>query len=182
MKTPEKKGVVITDPPEPAQKRPKVTIKPFKAAGVEAEKEKEKEKKAAEKPAGKSAKKEKETTSGMPTGDAPKGTGTATDTARDKAHGPEVVHITGLDQLYHEKRKEPEIEKITQTVQPDAPHHSIKVTSSTGGSGSHAAGGASSGGAAGYMPQNIGPKDTLRDIYYKTYTEEARGSAPHQAP
>ncbi|KAJ0764865.1 hypothetical protein HanPI659440_Chr08g0296941 [Helianthus annuus] len=32
------------------------------------------------------------------------------------------------------------------------------------------------------MPQIIGPKDTLGDIYYKTYNEEARGNAPHQAP
>ncbi|MFS7945582.1 hypothetical protein Hanom_Chr06g00525971 [Helianthus anomalus] len=33
------------------------------------------------------------------------------------------------------------------------------------------------------MPQaSIGPKDTVGDIYYKTYTEEARGDAPHQAP
>ncbi|KAJ0796761.1 hypothetical protein HanPI659440_Chr04g0166031 [Helianthus annuus] len=31
------------------------------------------------------------------------------------------------------------------------------------------------------MPQApIGPKDTLGDIYYKTYTEEACGDAPHQ--
>ncbi|KAM0045788.1 hypothetical protein Hdeb2414_s0009g00308081 [Helianthus debilis subsp. tardiflorus] len=31
------------------------------------------------------------------------------------------------------------------------------------------------------MPQApIGPKDTLGDIYYKTYTEEARSDAPHQ--
>ncbi|MFS7929218.1 hypothetical protein Hanom_Chr04g00329911 [Helianthus anomalus] len=31
------------------------------------------------------------------------------------------------------------------------------------------------------MPQApIGPKDTLGDIYYKTYTEEAHGNAPHQ--
>ncbi|KAJ0455181.1 hypothetical protein HanIR_Chr15g0748301 [Helianthus annuus] len=86
----------------------------------EAEKEKEKaagkekEKKAAEKPVGKAAEKEKETTSGKLAGDAPKETGTAADTARDKAQGPEVVHITGLDQLHHEKRKEPEIEKITK--------------------------------------------------------------------
>ncbi|KAJ0464242.1 hypothetical protein HanRHA438_Chr14g0655681 [Helianthus annuus] len=33
------------------------------------------------------------------------------------------------------------------------------------------------------MPQTpIGAKDTLGDIYYKTYTKEARGDAPHQAP
>ncbi|KAF5778387.1 hypothetical protein HanRHA438_Chr12g0558171 [Helianthus annuus] len=28
----------------------------------------------------------------------------------------------------------------------------------------------------------IGPNDTLGDIYYKTYTEEARGDAPHHPP
>ncbi|MFS7993346.1 hypothetical protein Hanom_Chr12g01092991 [Helianthus anomalus] len=28
----------------------------------------------------------------------------------------------------------------------------------------------------------IGPKDTLGDIYYKTYTEETRGDAPHHPP
>ncbi|MFS7978729.1 hypothetical protein Hanom_Chr10g00918881 [Helianthus anomalus] len=33
------------------------------------------------------------------------------------------------------------------------------------------------------MPQPpIGPKDTLGDIYYKTYTEEPCSDAPHQAP
>ncbi|KAJ0575096.1 hypothetical protein HanPSC8_Chr05g0187051 [Helianthus annuus] len=33
------------------------------------------------------------------------------------------------------------------------------------------------------MPQTpVGPKDSLGDIYYKTYTEEAGGDAPHQAP
>ncbi|KAF5756279.1 hypothetical protein HanXRQr2_Chr17g0812761 [Helianthus annuus] len=33
------------------------------------------------------------------------------------------------------------------------------------------------------MPQApIGPKDTLGDIYYKTYTEEARDDAPHHPP
>ncbi|MFS7962516.1 hypothetical protein Hanom_Chr08g00727531 [Helianthus anomalus] len=28
----------------------------------------------------------------------------------------------------------------------------------------------------------IGPKDTLGYIFYKTYTKEARGDAPHQPP
>ncbi|KAM0044378.1 hypothetical protein Hdeb2414_s0010g00352521 [Helianthus debilis subsp. tardiflorus] len=33
------------------------------------------------------------------------------------------------------------------------------------------------------MPHSpIGPKDTLGDIYYKSYTEEARGDAPHRPP
>ncbi|KAJ0564614.1 hypothetical protein HanPSC8_Chr07g0304051 [Helianthus annuus] len=39
-KTPEK-GVVFVDPSEPVQKRPKVTIKPFQAAGAESEKDKQ---------------------------------------------------------------------------------------------------------------------------------------------
>ncbi|KAJ0944157.1 hypothetical protein HanPSC8_Chr03g0113041 [Helianthus annuus] len=39
------------------------------------------------------------------------------------------------------------------------------------------------GGAGVPAPQTpIGPKDTLGDTYYKTYTKEARGDAPHQAP
>ncbi|KAF5805759.1 hypothetical protein HanXRQr2_Chr05g0213271 [Helianthus annuus] len=46
-----------------------------------------------------------------------------------------------------------------------------------------AAGGASSGGAGGFVPQSpIGPKDIVGDLYYKTYTEETCGNAPHQAP
>ncbi|MFS8016936.1 hypothetical protein Hanom_Chr15g01374371 [Helianthus anomalus] len=47
-------------------------------------------------------------------------TGAAATTVSDKSQGPEVVHITGLNQPHHEKRKEPEIEKITPTAQPDA--------------------------------------------------------------
>ncbi|MFS8002143.1 hypothetical protein Hanom_Chr13g01198621 [Helianthus anomalus] len=47
----------------------------------------------------------------------------------------------------------------------------------------NAAGGAgAASGAGGSMPQTIGPKDTVGDIYYKTYTEDARGNVPHQAP
>ncbi|MFS7914382.1 hypothetical protein Hanom_Chr02g00152711 [Helianthus anomalus] len=104
-KTPDKKGVVITEPLEPAQKRLRVTIKPLTAVGVEAEKEKkiDEEKKAAEekrkaaeerektvaKPVGKAI--EKETTSEKPIVDAPKEARTAADIAHDKAQGPEVV-------------------------------------------------------------------------------------------
>ncbi|KAJ0790233.1 hypothetical protein HanPI659440_Chr05g0213121 [Helianthus annuus] len=97
-----------------------------------------------------------------------------------------------------------------EPAQPDAPTQTAQVTSATGGSAATvpekaahkeittAAGGASARGsgrtdtfAAGQvgaggqssMPQApIGPKDTLGDIYYKTYTEEARGDAPHQPP
>ncbi|KAM0038712.1 putative microtubule-associated protein 7 family [Helianthus debilis subsp. tardiflorus] len=41
---------------------------------------------------------------------------------------------------------------------------------------------ASSGGAGGYNPNVIGAKDTIGDIYYKSYNEEERGDAIHQAP
>ncbi|XP_022003181.1 uncharacterized protein LOC110900604 [Helianthus annuus] len=36
--------------------------------------------------------------------------------------------------------------------------------------------------SGGYNPNVIGAKDTVGDIYYKTYNEEERGDAPHQAP
>ncbi|KAF5766523.1 hypothetical protein HanRHA438_Chr15g0728521 [Helianthus annuus] len=53
-----------------------------------------------------------------------------------------------------------------------------------GGSGSAAgafAAGQAGAGSQELIPQApIGPKDTLGDIYYKTYTEEFRGDAPHQ--
>ncbi|KAJ0666003.1 hypothetical protein HanPI659440_Chr17g0662121 [Helianthus annuus] len=176
---PEKKGVVNTEPSEPTQKRPRVTIKPLKAAGVEADMEKktaEEKKKAVEKEKEKTKEKPIET----PVGADPKDTRTAAATVSDKAQGPEVVHITGLDQPHQEKRKEPEVEKITPTAQ--------VVPTVGSGSAAHkettaAAGGASSGGAGGFVPQSpIGPKDTVGDLYYKTYTEESRGNAPHQAP
>ncbi|KAM0043957.1 hypothetical protein Hdeb2414_s0010g00347511 [Helianthus debilis subsp. tardiflorus] len=71
----------------------------------------------------------------------------------------------------------------TATVPKQVAHKDASATAgggSAGGSGGDgSAGGA--GGAGGSMPQApIGPKDTLGDIYYKTYTEEARGDAPHQ--
>ncbi|KAM0035191.1 hypothetical protein Hdeb2414_s0015g00443431 [Helianthus debilis subsp. tardiflorus] len=50
------------------------------------------------------------------------------------------------------------------------------------GSGRVASSSASSGGAGGYNPNVIGAKDTVGDIYYKTYNEEERGDAIHQAP
>ncbi|KAJ0742591.1 hypothetical protein HanPI659440_Chr10g0365901 [Helianthus annuus] len=195
-KTPEKRSVIFKDPPEPVLKKTKVTIKPFKAAGSEAEKEKSK---AAEREKEKEKdKKEKGKASGKPAGDDPKETGPAAITAHDKAQGPEVLHVTRLDQPLHEKRKEPEFEKLAKPAQPDAPLQAVKITSTTGGSGSDvhkekyaAVVGASAGFAAGQagvgvqssMPRSpIGSKDTLGDIYYKSYTEEARGDASHQPP
>ncbi|KAJ0493558.1 hypothetical protein HanIR_Chr12g0587531 [Helianthus annuus] len=192
-KVPEKKGVEFKDPQESAQKRTRVVIKPFKSAGLEAEKEK---KKAAEKPVDKEKEKEKEKVAEKPEGDKSKETGAAATTSHEKAQGPEVIHITGFHQPLHEKKKEtgrvkgPEVVKPTEPAQVDAPTQTVQVTSTTGGSAvaahketSAAAGGASSGGAGGFMPQTpIGPKDIVCDIYYKTYTEEARGDASHRAP
>ncbi|MFS8021682.1 hypothetical protein Hanom_Chr16g01430261 [Helianthus anomalus] len=177
-KTP-KKVVLFKDPKEPAQKKTKFVIK-HPQTDKEKEKEKEKEKKkAAEKPEG----------------DQSKETSSAAIITQDKAQGPEVIHITGLDQPLYEKKKEtsrgkgPEVVKPTKLVQVDAPTQTVQVTSTTGGSA-----------AAerkllmmlvarvlvliqSSLPHPpIGPKDTLGDIYYKTYTEEARGNAPPHPP
>ncbi|KAF5796606.1 hypothetical protein HanXRQr2_Chr08g0353591 [Helianthus annuus] len=103
--------------------------------------------------------------------------------------------------------KGPEVVKPTETAQHDAPVQTVQVTSIVGGStatvpeqvahkdasattGGAGVGGSGGGGGAGTaagaggqwsMPQApIGPKDTLGDIFYKTYTEAARGDTPHQ--
>ncbi|MFS8002486.1 hypothetical protein Hanom_Chr13g01202611 [Helianthus anomalus] len=108
-----------------------------------------------------------------PVGDDPKETGAAATTAHEKAQGPEVVHITGLDQPLHEKRKETIQGKGPEVVKPTEPTQEATTTTS---------GASAASGAGGSMPKTIGPKDTVGDIYYKTYTEEACGNAPHQAP
>ncbi|MFS7929248.1 hypothetical protein Hanom_Chr04g00330241 [Helianthus anomalus] len=77
------------------------------------------------------------------------------------------MHNAGLDQPHHEKRKEPEVEMVTQSVK----------TSTVRGSSSAASG---KQGAPPYS--SIGPRDTLGNIYYKSYIEESRGDAPHQPP
>ncbi|MFS7998779.1 hypothetical protein Hanom_Chr12g01157981 [Helianthus anomalus] len=209
-KTPEKKGVEFKDPLEPAQKRTRVVIKPFKSAGLEIEREKKK--KAAEEPVKEKEKeKEKEKVEENPEGDKSKETRAAATTTHEKALGPEVVHITGLDQPLHEKRNEPttgkgpEVAKPTKPAQADASIPIDKVTSTTRGSASvvhkeksAAAGGAGAdvnvcssvfaaaqvgAGSQSLLPHPpIGPKYTLGDIYYKTYTEEACGDAPHHPP
>ncbi|KAM0039482.1 hypothetical protein Hdeb2414_s0012g00382621 [Helianthus debilis subsp. tardiflorus] len=169
---------------------------PFKSARLEAEKEK---KKAAEKPVDKTAEKErdKKKASEKPVGDDPKETGAAATTAHEKTQGPEVVHITGLDQPLHEKKKKetvhgkgPEVVKPTEPAQVDAPTQTAQVASAARGSAATSykdattaavgAGAASDAGRT--MPQTTSPKDTMGDIYYMTYTEEVRGNAPHQAP
>ncbi|KAJ0911432.1 hypothetical protein HanRHA438_Chr06g0263161 [Helianthus annuus] len=74
----------------------------------------------------------------------------------------------------------PEVAKPTHSAHVET-HDRSKITT-TKGSGRFTSSGASSVGAGGYNPNVIGAKDTVGDIYYKTYTEEERGDAPHRAP
>ncbi|KAJ0714990.1 hypothetical protein HanPI659440_Chr13g0495711 [Helianthus annuus] len=90
--------------------------------------------------------------------------------ARKQALEKELLAKKAMDQPL--KPPGPEVTKPTNTG---------PVTTSKGSS-RFSSSGASSGGAGGYNPNVVGAKDTVGDIYYKTYTEEERGDAPHQAP
>ncbi|KAM0064576.1 hypothetical protein Hdeb2414_s0003g00104581 [Helianthus debilis subsp. tardiflorus] len=144
-------------------------------------KEKEKEEKEKEK--------EKEKVAEKLEGDKAKETEAAATIAQEKAQGPEVTHITGLDQPLHEKETETTRGKGPEVVKPTGPAHKETTTAAGGASaGGNVCSSAFTAGQAGAGSQSsmphppIGPKDTLGDIYYKTYTEEARGDAPHQPP
>ncbi|MFS7920832.1 hypothetical protein Hanom_Chr03g00229411 [Helianthus anomalus] len=105
------------------------------------------------------------------------GTETAATTRHDEAQGLEVVYITELNQPF--KEKEPEVLKPKEPEV--ATHGDTSVAAGGAGAGGSGEGGQKGEGNKWVMPQTpIGPKDTLGDIYYKTYTEEARGDAPHQ--
>ncbi|KAJ0944174.1 hypothetical protein HanPSC8_Chr03g0113251 [Helianthus annuus] len=90
--------------------------------------------------------------------------------ARKQALEKEVAAKKAMDQPL--KSQGPEVTRPTST--------GPVLTSK--GSGRYSSSGASSGGAGGYNPNVIGAKDTVGDIYYKTYTEEERGDVLHQAP
>ncbi|MFS8007913.1 hypothetical protein Hanom_Chr14g01266631 [Helianthus anomalus] len=106
-KTPEKKGVVIVDPQEPVLKKTKITIKPFKTAGAEPEKEKQKfgEKPVAkekelekEKVAAQEKEMEKKRAADKPLTEPKETEFTAaievtTATNPERAQGPEVIHV-----------------------------------------------------------------------------------------
>ncbi|KAJ0939097.1 hypothetical protein HanRHA438_Chr02g0057211 [Helianthus annuus] len=79
-----------------------------------------------------------------------------------------------------ERRQGPEVVKPTHPAHAET-HDRSKIHTSKGSS-RYTSSGASSSGAGGYNPNVIGAKDTVGDIYYKSYTEEERGDAPHQAP
>ncbi|MFS8024995.1 hypothetical protein Hanom_Chr16g01469841 [Helianthus anomalus] len=55
----------------------------------------------------------------------PKETEVAATTLPIKAQGPEVVHITGLDQPVHDRGKGPEVEKPTKPASTDAPVQTV---------------------------------------------------------
>ncbi|MFS7976990.1 hypothetical protein Hanom_Chr10g00898871 [Helianthus anomalus] len=64
-------------------------------------------------------------------GDQTKETLTTATVTQEKAQGPDVVHITGLDQPLHEKRKDTSRGKGPEIMKPTRP---VQVTSTTGGS------------------------------------------------
>ncbi|MFS7977273.1 hypothetical protein Hanom_Chr10g00902101 [Helianthus anomalus] len=96
-----------------------------------------------------------------------KKTETATNTKQDKAQGPEAVHITGLDQPL----------KSAQVRAQVAHKDAFAAGAIVGGSG---VGSQKGNGKRTRRPRSpIGAEDTLGYIYYKTYSEEKRGEAPH---
>ncbi|KAJ0850767.1 hypothetical protein HanPSC8_Chr13g0584681 [Helianthus annuus] len=91
----------------------------------------------------------------------------------------EAAKKRALEEL--EKKKAMEQPVNVQGPEVTNPTHSAPVITSKG-AGRHASSSASSGGAGGFNPNVVGAKDTVGDIYYKTYNEEEHGDAPHQAP
>ncbi|MFS7897858.1 hypothetical protein Hanom_Chr00s013295g01750461 [Helianthus anomalus] len=198
-KTPEK-GVKFS---EPEPKRPKITIEPSRTAGVDTAKDKniaeqdavkaveaqrkaeerlmrEEEKKKAEEERKKKAEEERKKQ--------------VEEERRKKVEEERRKKAEEEKKAEQAKKKEeqkkamdkpvnvqgPEVAKTTRPARAETHDRSRIITSK--GSGRYTSSGASSGGAGGYNPNVIGAKDTVDDIYYKSYTEEERGDAPHQAP
>ncbi|MFS7900036.1 hypothetical protein Hanom_Chr00s091669g01799271 [Helianthus anomalus] len=128
------KGVEFKDPKEPVPKKIKFIIRPPKTTEGTVEKEVGKDK---EKQGEKEKEKEKEKAAEKPEGDMPKETEAVAIIAQQKAQGPEVACIIGLDQPLHEKEKETIRGKGPEVVKPTGPAHKETAT---------AAGGASAGG------------------------------------
>ncbi|KAJ0547567.1 hypothetical protein HanIR_Chr08g0373621 [Helianthus annuus] len=201
-KTPEK-GVKFT---EPESKRPKITIKSSQTAGDASAKEKhiaeqdvakavdaqrkaeerreeeEKKKKAeedkkkmAEEERRKKAEEERRKKAEEERAEEAKKKRALEKEQEQKQAMEQPVNVQGL-----ERRQGSEVVKPTHPAHAET-HDRSKIHTSKGSS-RYTSSGASSGGAGGYNPNVIGAKDTVGDIYYKTYTEEERGDAPHQAP
>ncbi|MFS8019774.1 hypothetical protein Hanom_Chr15g01407621 [Helianthus anomalus] len=182
------KGVQFKDPQEPPPKMTKFIIKSSRTTPDQPEKPVKKvTKKVVEKEKEKEKGKEKEVE--KPVGEKPQETEAAATVVQEKARGPKVTRITGLDQPLHEKEKETTRGKGPEVVKPTELTHKgttiVAGGTSAGGnvrSSAFAAGQAGAGSQSSMPHPPIGTKDTLGDIYYKTYTEEARGDSPHQAP
>ncbi|KAJ0912177.1 hypothetical protein HanRHA438_Chr06g0271341 [Helianthus annuus] len=202
-KTPEK-GVKFT---EPEPKRPKITIKSFQTADSESAKEKsvaeqdvakavEAQRKAEERRKKEEEKKKKaEEDKKKKTEEEKK---KVEEEKRKKAEEEKRAFELEREQEQKKAMEKPvnvqESEVIRgserrqghEVVKPTHPAHAethdrSKILTSKGSS-RYTSSGASSGGAGSYNPNVIGAKDTVGDIYYKSYTEEERGDAPHQAP
>ncbi|KAJ0454194.1 hypothetical protein HanIR_Chr15g0737391 [Helianthus annuus] len=203
-KTPEK-GVKFT---EPEPKRPKITIKSSQTAGGESAKEnnvaeqdvakaveaqrktgerrkkEEEKKKKAEEDKKKKAEEEKKKKAEEEkrAEEAKRKRAFELEKEREQKKAMEKpVNVQEFEVVRgSERRQEPEVVKPTHLAHVET-HDRSKVLTSKGSS-RYTSSGASSGGAGGYNPNVIGAKDTVGDIYYKSYTEEERGDTPHQAP
>ncbi|KAM0015456.1 putative microtubule-associated protein 7 family [Helianthus debilis subsp. tardiflorus] len=166
-KTPEK-SVTFT---EAGVKRPKITIKPTDAAAQDAAKAAEAQRKAEE---------------------AKKREGERKKMAEEKRRKDEEERKRKEEE--EKKRREEEIrrkaeeERLAEVAKktlekgPEVARPTQSGPFISEGSGRVPSSSASSGGAGGYNPNVIGAKDTIGDIYYKSYNEEERGDAIHQAP
>ncbi|XP_035838081.1 caldesmon-like [Helianthus annuus] len=165
-KTPEK-GVTFS---EAAAKRPKITIKSTDTAAQDAAKAAEAQRKVEE---GRKREEEKKRE------EEEKKKEEERKRKAEEERVAEAAKKRALEEL--EKKKAMEQPVNVQGPEVTNPTHSAPAITSKG-AGRHASSSASSGGAGGFNPNVIGAKDTVGDIYYKTYNEEERGDAPHQAP
>ncbi|XP_022003945.1 MAP7 domain-containing protein 2-like [Helianthus annuus] len=177
-KTPEK-GVMFN---EAASKRPKITIKSFDIAAQDAAKAAEAQRKAEENQKREEEKKKK-IEEEKRRKDEEERKRKEEEERKRKAEEERVAEAAKKRALEKELEKKKAMDQPVNVQGPEVakPTHSAHVITSKG-SGRFTSSGASSGGAGGYNPNVIGAKDTVGDIYYKTYNEEERGDAPHQAP
>ncbi|KAF5816363.1 hypothetical protein HanXRQr2_Chr03g0133531 [Helianthus annuus] len=184
-KTPEK-GVTFS---EAAAKRPKITIKSTDAAAQDAAKAAEAQRKVEEgrkreeekkRLAEEEKKKEEEERKKKEEEERKR---KAEEERLQKAEQERLAEAAKKKTLEKELEAKKAMDQPLKSQGPEVtnPTHSAHVVTSKG-AGRYASSSASSGGAGGFNPNVVGAKDTVGDIYYKTYNEEERGDAPHQAP
>ncbi|XP_021980081.1 uncharacterized protein LOC110876212 [Helianthus annuus] len=175
-KTPEK-GVKFT---EPEPKRPKITIKSFQTADSESAKEKS----VAEQDVAKAVEAQRKAEERQEKRKKAEEEKRAFELEREQEQKKAMEKPVNVQESEvirgSERRQGHEVVKPTHPAHAET-HDRSKILTSKGSS-RYTSSGASSGGAGSYNPNVIGAKDTVGDIYYKSYTEEERGDAPHQAP